>query len=201
MGGLVLQETVETVAPLCPSGSRGKLEGYEKCSSLTPAVRDSDIVCDCKLNSSAPAKLRSVLKANPTGLVIRCLQREVGTLPGIARPRARSGKKVASIHPMFGPNVAHASRSDVVVCDCGSKEGTALAKWGSSQDLGEPWSRCPWTSTTRSSLMFLDSHISAHCCSRPPLHRPKTPWKFTKAQGPQSNDAWHTLESCRERAS
>ena len=162
---------------------RGKLEGYENVSSLTPAVRDSDIVVIASPLGAAPAELRSVLKANPTGLVFDVCSVK-SHIARQLRAAARSGKKVASIHPMFGPNVATPRDQTVVVCDCGSKEGTALAKRLVSGSGANVVSMSLDEHDEVIAYVLGLSHLSSLLFATTLASSGRRLGKFTKAQGP-----------------
>jgi chorismate mutase/prephenate dehydrogenase len=105
---------------------RGRLEGYENVKALGSAVRGSDITVIASPLGTAPAELRLVLKANPEGLVFDVCSVKSHIAKQL-RAAARSGVKVASVHPMFGPNVPTPKGRNVIVCDCGNAEGVTLA--------------------------------------------------------------------------
>ena len=106
---------------------RGRLKGYENLGALRPAVRDSDIIVVASPIGIAPADLKLVLKADPKGLVFDVCSVK-SHISKQLRSAARSGVSIASAHPMFGPNVATPKGRNVIVCDCGSAKGVALAE-------------------------------------------------------------------------
>lgn len=106
---------------------RGRLQGYENVGSLRPAVRESDITVIASPLGVAPDELRLVLESDPKELVFDVCSVK-SHIARQLRAAARAGDKIASVHPMFGPNVPTPSGRTVIICDCGSPEGTALAQ-------------------------------------------------------------------------
>jgi len=106
---------------------RGRLEGYENLRKLEPAARDADIIVIASPLGIAPDELKLVLEADPKGLVFDVCSVKSHIAKQL-RAAARSGVNIASAHPMFGPNVPTPRGRNIVVCDCGSKEGIALAE-------------------------------------------------------------------------
>ena len=104
---------------------RGKLDGYQSVRDLKTAARESDIVVLSSPLGVAPGELKLVLAARPTGLVFDVCSVKSHIAKQL-RAAARSGVKVASIHPMFGPNIPTPRGRTIIVCDCGSAEGNAL---------------------------------------------------------------------------
>lgn len=106
---------------------RGRLEGYDNVKDLSQIVRNADIIVISSPLGVAPAELKLVLQAEPSGLVFDVCSVK-SHIAGQLRSAARAGIKVASIHPMFGPNVPTPNGRNVIICDCGSRDGTSLAE-------------------------------------------------------------------------
>jgi len=106
---------------------RGRLDGYENIRDLASPAREADIIVIASPLGVASDELRLVLKAKPVGLVFDVCSVKAHIAKQL-RGAARSGVKVASAHPMFGPNIPTPEGRNVIVCDCGSSEGVALLK-------------------------------------------------------------------------
>lgn len=106
---------------------RGRLEGYENLDSLDRHASTADIVVVASPLGACPDDLREVFGRSPKGLVFDICSVKAH-LSKILQKAAAAGVKVASAHPMFGPNVPSPKGQIVIVCDCGSAEGLAQAK-------------------------------------------------------------------------
>ncbi len=106
---------------------RGRLDGYENVSRLAPAARSSDIVIVSSPLGACPEELREVLSAVPKGLVFDVCSVKTHIASQL-RSAAKSGIKVTSVHPMFGPSAATPMGRNVIVCDCGSVRANEEAR-------------------------------------------------------------------------
>ena len=97
---------------------RGHLDGYENIRQLGPAARSADIVIVSSPLGASPNELREVLEARPKGLVFDVCSVK-SHIASQLRKAARSGIKITSVHPMFGPSVASPKGRNVIICDCG----------------------------------------------------------------------------------
>ena len=127
MGAWICRRLSNRGAAVSVWDPRGKLDGYDNLDALKPAVRNSDIIVVASPLGAAPAELSLVLEAGPKGLVLDVCSVK-GHIARQLRSAARSGVKIASAHPMFGPNVPTPRGRSMIVCDCGSAEGVAEAE-------------------------------------------------------------------------
>lgn len=78
--------------------------------------------------STVPGVLRSAAKrAGPDTLLADIASIKGASVP-VLRALARDGKKVASLHPMFGPGAEVLMGRNVLVLDCGDADAVAAAK-------------------------------------------------------------------------
>ncbi|OGS41961.1 MAG: hypothetical protein A3K67_01025 [Euryarchaeota archaeon RBG_16_62_10] len=105
---------------------RGKLEGYENVQSLQEHASRADIVVVASPLGACPEDLRKVLDARPRGLVFDICSVK-SHISGLLRKAAASGVTVASAHPMFGPTAPSPRGLNILLCDCGSREGVEAA--------------------------------------------------------------------------
>ncbi len=105
---------------------RGRLEGYRNVKALEPAAATSDIIVVSSPLGAAPEELGRVLRSKPRGLVFDVCSVKAHIAGQLARA-ARSGLKVTSVHPMFGPTAATPARRNIIVCACGNPKADAAA--------------------------------------------------------------------------
>lgn len=131
-------------------GGRGKMgrwlcgylrAGGHRVRVLDPAARpgDEDSVADLEAAGGAdllvlatpiasiPALLEALDPARHRGLVLDIASLK-SPLVAPLRAAAARGLRVASAHPMFGPDVAHLIGRNVLFCDCGDRAALAEAK-------------------------------------------------------------------------
>ena len=65
--------------------------------------------------------------SGPETIIFDILSVKAPLVPRL-REAGRAGRKVCSVHPMFGPSAASAAGRNVIVCDCGSKEAVEEAE-------------------------------------------------------------------------
>jgi chorismate mutase/prephenate dehydrogenase len=97
----------------------GPVPGFAAATHLSPAVRDAEVILVA--TSLAPGKdvLREVLALEPTGLVSDIFSLKSHVLDVLTDAAAR-GLRVASLHPLFGPDVRTLGGRVMAVCDCGN---------------------------------------------------------------------------------
>jgi chorismate mutase/prephenate dehydrogenase len=100
---------------------RGTNDGYDNIEDLTSAAERASIVVISSPLGVCREELQMVLDARPEGLVFDVCSVKAH-IADLLRKGAKSGLKVTSVHPMFGPNVATPKGRNVIVCDCGSSE-------------------------------------------------------------------------------
>jgi chorismate mutase/prephenate dehydrogenase len=82
----------------------------------------------CSIPPAAIAKVYDELAANPpAGVVVDIASIKTPVIEPIQRLRG-AGVRVASIHPMFGPSAVLLRDADVVICDTGDREATAIVE-------------------------------------------------------------------------
>src|SRR5262249_14887635 len=82
----------------------------------------------CSIPPAAIAKLYGELAANPPAGVVVDIASIKTPVIGPIRTLQRAGVRVASIHPMFGPSAVLLRDADVVICDTGDAEATAIVE-------------------------------------------------------------------------
>ena len=87
----------------------------------------SDIIVISTPVTIADKVLADVLEASSDDAVIfDILSVKQPVIPRL-RKAGRAGRKVCSVHPMFGPSAASAAGRNVIICDCGSKDAADKA--------------------------------------------------------------------------
>ncbi len=82
----------------------------------------------CSIPPAAIAKLYGEFAANPPAGVVVDIASIKTPVIGPIRTLRGVGVRVASIHPMFGPSAVLLRDADVVVCDTGDAEATAVVE-------------------------------------------------------------------------
>jgi chorismate mutase/prephenate dehydrogenase len=103
----------------------GALRGFAPAG--LDAARDADVVVVAASLERTAAALEAVLDRKPRGLVLDIASVKAPLLPAIGRARAE-GVAIASVHPMFGPEVRSFRGSDLIVCDCGDAAAARRAR-------------------------------------------------------------------------
>jgi len=106
---------------------RGKLDGYPNLKSLGRDAKEAALVVVASPLGACPDDLKAVIDIRPNGLVFDICSVK-SHIASQLRSAAKEGIKVASAHPMFGPNVANPKGQNVLLCDCGSEKGFRLVK-------------------------------------------------------------------------
>ena len=95
----------------------GAPAGFAK-GSLDSAA-DADVVVVAASLSRAAVVLSEVVARHPKGLVFDIASVKTPLVPTLEEA-VRRGLAIASVHPMFGPDVASFRGHDLIVCDCGN---------------------------------------------------------------------------------
>ena len=82
----------------------------------------------CSIPPAGIAKVYDDLAANPPAGVVIDIASIKTPVIGPIRVLQRAGVRVASIHPMFGPSAVLLRDADVVICDTGDAEATAIVE-------------------------------------------------------------------------
>ena len=105
----------------------GPLEGFPFEPDLAKGVREADIVAVSVPMSVAAEVLRTIADMNPKALLF-----DVGSLKAPIekelREMGRGGLRVASVHPMFGPDLWPLSSGNITFSDCGNGVAVLEAK-------------------------------------------------------------------------
>ncbi|MGH7725635.1 MAG: prephenate dehydrogenase/arogenate dehydrogenase family protein [Candidatus Eiseniibacteriota bacterium] len=114
-------------------------QGYET-NALDPAASAEEndraraamataelIVCSTPPAATAELYAAWAAKKPPVGVVVDIASIKTPLLDAI-RALQRSGGRVASIHPMFGPSAVLLRDADVVICDTGDAAATAIVE-------------------------------------------------------------------------
>jgi chorismate mutase/prephenate dehydrogenase len=82
----------------------------------------------CSIPPAAIAKLYDEFSAKPPAGVVVDIASIKTPVIGPIRALHKAGVRVASIHPMFGPSAVLLRDADVVICDTGDAEATAIVE-------------------------------------------------------------------------
>jgi len=99
----------------------------EENEAATAALPDAELVL-CATPPAATAQLyRDWADAPPSGVIVDIASIKSPLLEPIEALRRR-GARVASMHPMFGPSILLLRDADVVVCDTGDPDASAVVE-------------------------------------------------------------------------
>lgn len=122
--GRYLRSLGYQVVVVDPAGSP---DGFLHEANLSIAMADADVVAIAAPLTAVRRILEEVASHKPGALVF-----DLGSLKGpfadALRSGVRAGVRVASVHPLFGPNLWPMSRGTILVCDCGDPEAAEAAK-------------------------------------------------------------------------
>ena len=100
---------------------------HEVHTDLEAAAHACDVIVLSTPISETPALIDRLTKARIRGLVFDICSLKSPLLAAIGRAR-RAGQQIASVHPMFGPQVEVLADRNIVICDCGDAASTAAAQ-------------------------------------------------------------------------
>ncbi len=105
----------------------GPIEGFSFEASLKAAVARADVVAVSVPMTAASSVLEKIASFGPRGLVFDICSIKA---PVEARLRAMgaAGLRIASVHPMFGPDFWPLSSGTILFCDCGNAPAVLEAK-------------------------------------------------------------------------
>lgn len=95
-------------------------------NDLKRAVSQADVVVVATPIDAAKEMLDKVLALKPKGTVMDIVSIKSPIIPSL-RAAVEKGTRACSLHPMFGPDTKSLIYQNLLVCDCGSKEGVAEA--------------------------------------------------------------------------
>lgn len=101
----------------------GEVPGCTRVTDLAAALPGPDVVVVATPLSLGAQVLRDILAARPRGLVADILTLKSHVIEELKAGAAR-GLKVASLHPMFGPDVRTLGGRILAVLDCGNAAAT-----------------------------------------------------------------------------
>ena len=107
---------------------------FEIVTDLAGAAATADLVVLAVPIAVIPTLLANFDPANVKGLVLDIASLKT-PLKAALREACGRGLRVASLHPMFGPDAVHLIGRNIVFCDCGSAEALAAAR-GYFEDVG-----------------------------------------------------------------
>ncbi len=96
----------------------GPVQGLVSAPDLDSGVREAEVVLLATPLSTGREVLGQVLASEPSGLVADIFSLKSHVLDHVRAAAAR-GLKVASLHPLFGPDVRTLAGRVLAVCDCG----------------------------------------------------------------------------------
>lgn len=102
-------------------------EGFRCVGRTRAAVKNADVVVLSTPVGATRRMLETVLDAEPPGLVFDICSLK-SPLVDMLRSGVQRGYRVASLHPLFGPDTVLLSRRIMLVCDCGDSQAAAEAR-------------------------------------------------------------------------
>lgn len=99
----------------------GALEGFDYESDLIVGSRRNDLILLSTPISVTAALLARIAEAKPEGTVFDICSLKTPIASSL-RHCVSKGVKVASLHPLFGPNTGSLAGRNILLSDCGSKE-------------------------------------------------------------------------------
>ncbi len=102
-------------------GSLDPLGSDEENTWALAAFPTADIILCCASPAATAELYRKWTAAPPSGVVVDIASIKTPIIDAI-RNLQKAGTRVASIHPMFGPNISLLRDADVVICDTGDAE-------------------------------------------------------------------------------
>src|SRR5439155_6674124 len=104
----------------------GSVEDYTSAPALAPAVRAAEITIIATPLGPGRDVLAQILALEPASLVADIFSLKSHVLD-LLRGAAGQGRRVASLHPLFGPSARTLSGRVMAACDCRNSEATAAA--------------------------------------------------------------------------
>jgi len=104
----------------------GSVEDYTSAPALAPAVRAAEITIIATPLGPGRDVLAQILALEPASLVADIFSLKSHVLD-LLRGAAGQGRRVASLHPLFGPSARTLSGRVMAVCDCGNAEAADAA--------------------------------------------------------------------------
>jgi chorismate mutase/prephenate dehydrogenase len=103
------------------SDPAGTVDGFPSEPDLGEAVRGAEILMIATPLGSGREILSRVLALEPAGIVADIFSLKSHVLD-LLRGAAAEGRRVTSLHPLFGPDVRTLSGRTLAICDCGHSD-------------------------------------------------------------------------------
>lgn len=118
--------------PVAVNDLAGPLEGFPFEPDLVTAAAAADVIVVSVPMSVAPSVLQALENLRPPSLIFDICSIKA-PVEKVLRRMGAAGLRVASVHPMFGPNLWPLSTGTILYSDCGN--GTAVVE---AKDLFRP---------------------------------------------------------------
>jgi len=105
----------------------GPLDGFPFEPNLQKGVQGADVIAVSVPMSASAEILRSITVLKPKGLVFDVCSLKA-PIEGELRAMGRSGLRIASVHPLFGPNLWPISSGSITFSDCGNSKAVLEAR-------------------------------------------------------------------------
>ena len=99
--------------------SAGPLEDFPFEKDLAKGVLAADVVAVSVPMSACAEVLRRIADLKPEALLFEVASLKAPIEKGL-REMGREGLRIASVHPVFGPNLWPLSSGNIIFCDCGN---------------------------------------------------------------------------------
>jgi len=100
---------------------------YRNVQRLEDALEYADVILLSTPISATPSLLERITALEPRGLIVDGCSLKSPLLDAI-RQGVRRGLKIASIHPLFGPDTRMLADRNLVICDCGNSAAVEEAR-------------------------------------------------------------------------
>ncbi len=107
--------------------SAGPFEDFPFERDLAEAMKNADIIAVSVPMSASADVLRKIAAARPRGLIFDVCSLKA-PVDDVLRAMGRNGLRIASVHPMFGPNLWPLSSGNITFSDCGNGAAVTEAK-------------------------------------------------------------------------
>jgi len=99
---------------------------YELVKDLSYGSESADVIVIAAPISASVKIIEDLTKLKPQALILDICSLKSNLIPAI-RTAEKSGLRIGSVHPMFGPHVDMLSGRNIVICDTGNKKILAEA--------------------------------------------------------------------------
>ena len=105
----------------------GPLEGFAFEPDLQNGVQEADVIAVSVPMSVSAEVLRSIAAMKPKALLFDVCSLKAPIADEL-RAMGRSGLRIASVHPLFGPNLCPPSSGNITFSDCGNSKAVLEAR-------------------------------------------------------------------------